>query len=143
MAVMLPEALVRTEGLPDATPIGPEMFTGADQGCPKAAVAAQISFTAVPFGNAFWYQTLVRLPEASSATVPLKALVASTACVAHVPARAGVAAAKSTLSNRLVRLLHFIHLLLIASGCYFHLLAENLNSRRTNLKRASPIPIKY
>ena len=66
-----PDALVRTVGLPDATPIGPEMFTGADQLWPNAAVAAYISLTAVPLGRAFWYHTLVILPAASTATVPL------------------------------------------------------------------------
>jgi hypothetical protein len=71
MAVTLPLALPRTEGLPEATPIGPDMFTGVDQGWPNAALLAHISLTAVPFGNAFWYQTLFRLPEASMATVPL------------------------------------------------------------------------
>ena len=66
----MPEALLRTEGFPDATPIAPEIFTGVDQGLPKAALLAQISFTAVPFGRAFCYHTLVMLPAASRATLP-------------------------------------------------------------------------
>ena len=43
MTVALPEALPRTMGLPDATPIGPDMSTGADQGWPKAALLARIA----------------------------------------------------------------------------------------------------
>jgi hypothetical protein len=108
MAVTLPAALPRTEGLPDATPIGPEMSTGEDHGCPIAALLAHISLTAVPFGDAFWYQTLVKFPAASSATVPWYALVARVACVDHDAAEPLKGKANGTASTRLAKLLQFI-----------------------------------
>ena len=66
----LPAALTRTEGLADEGPMFPDTSTGVGQGLPNAALLAQISSIAVPFGALYWYQTLVMLPEASSPIVP-------------------------------------------------------------------------
>src|SRR5450432_3950473 len=108
MAVAFPDALARTVGLPDATPMFPDRSTGEDQGWPNAALLAQIWLIAVPFGAAFWYQTLVMLPAASSAIVPEYALLARVACVDHEPADALIAALIGRTSMTLARLLHFI-----------------------------------
>jgi hypothetical protein len=108
MTVAFPNALVRTVGLPDATPMFPDRSTGAAQGWPNAALLAQISLIAVPLGAAFWYQTLVMLPALSSAIVPEYALLARVACVDHDPAEALMAALIGRTSTRLARLLHFI-----------------------------------
>src|SRR5271169_563178 len=108
MAVSFPDALARTVGLPDATPMFPDRSTGADQVWPNAALLAQISLIAVPFGAAFWYQTLVMLPAVSSAMVPEYALLARVACVDHDPADALIAALIGRTSIRLARLLLLI-----------------------------------
>src|SRR6516225_5596236 len=105
MAVAVPAALTRTVGLPDATPMFPDRSTGVDQGWPNAALLAQISLIAVPFGAAFWYQTLVILPELSRPIVPEYALLARVACVDHDPADALMAALIVKTSTTLARLL--------------------------------------
>src|SRR6516165_3944472 len=108
MAVAFPAALARTVGFPDATPMFPDRSTGADQGWPNVALLAQISLIAVPFGAAFWYQTLVMFPELSSAIVPEYALLARVACVDHDPAEALMAALIVKTSTMLARLLLLI-----------------------------------
>src|SRR5580692_7732853 len=94
----------------------PDTSTGEDHGWPITAVLAKIWFTAVPLGAAFWYQTATRLPEASSATVPLYALLARVACVAHDPAEALVPAMNVRAKASIARILHFIRISFIAAG---------------------------
>src|SRR5258708_7405282 len=81
----------------------PDMLTGADHRWPKAALLAQIALTGVPFGNWFWYHTLIIFPAASTVTLPEYALLPSTTGVDQLPAKAGTTARKVTTQRATLR----------------------------------------